>query len=124
MASFGFTITAAGPFDFGAALRFVDEWPVTSGLHSDGRALRFGFCPESDWLPIGVSVTAAPGGVAVTTTRPASPAIQGEVARILSLDVDGSGFAAFGAADPVLGDLACESPGLRPDSLRTPTARP
>lgn len=120
MASFGFTITAAGPFDFGAALRFVDEWPVTSGLHSDGRALRFGFCPESDWLPIGVSVTAAPGGVAVTTTRPAGPAIRGEVARILSLDVDGSGFAALGAADPVLGDLQRESPGLRPVCFWTP----
>ncbi|MDA0636685.1 hypothetical protein OUY22_25010 [Nonomuraea sp. MCN248] len=120
MAPFEFTITAAGPFDFGALLRFVQDWPATSALPSDGRALRFGFCPETDWLPIGVSVTAAPGGVAVTTTRPAGAGIRGEVARILSLDVDGSGFAALAAADPVLGDLQRAAPGLRPVCFWTP----
>ncbi|MBX6386148.1 MAG: DNA-3-methyladenine glycosylase 2 family protein [Microbispora sp.] len=110
----GFTLTAQGPFDFGATLRFVEEWPVTGGLPSDGRALRFAYCAESDWLPIGVTVTAAPGGVAVETTRAAGPRIRDEVARILSLDVDGSGFAEAGEADPVLGDLQRSSPGLRP----------
>ncbi|MFI6710817.1 DNA-3-methyladenine glycosylase family protein [Nonomuraea sp. NPDC050478] len=120
MTSFGFTITAGGPFDFGASLRFVEDWPATSALPSDGRALRFGFCPETDWLPIGVSVTAAPGGVAVATTRPVGVGIRGEVARILSLDVDGSGFAALGEADPVLGDLQRRSPGLRPVCFWSP----
>lgn len=114
MTSHGFTITAEGPYDFGATLRFVEDWPVTGGLPSDGRALRFAYCAESDWLPIGVTVTAAPDGVAVATTRAAGPHIRAEVARILSLDVDGSGFAAAGEADPVLGDLQRKSPGLRP----------
>lgn len=114
MTSHGFTITAQGPYDFGATLRFVEDWPVTGGLPSDGRALRFAYCAESDWLPIGVTVTAAPDGVAVATTRAAGPHIRAEVARILSLDVDGSGFAAAGEADPVLGDLQRKSPGLRP----------
>ncbi|GAB3138020.1 DNA-3-methyladenine glycosylase family protein [Microbispora hainanensis] len=114
MTRHGFTITAEGPFDFGATLRFVEDWPVTGGLPSDGRALRFAYCAESDWLPIGVTVTAAPDGVAVATTRAAGPRIRAEVARILSLDVDGSGFAAAGEADPVLGDLQRKSPGLRP----------
>ncbi|NJP26246.1 DNA-3-methyladenine glycosylase 2 family protein [Microbispora sp. SCL1-1] len=114
MTSHGFTITAEGPYDFGATLRFVEDWPVTGGLPSDGRALRFAYCAESDWLPIGVTVTAAPDGVAVATTRAAGPRIRAEVARILSLDVDGSGFAAAGEADPVLGDLQRKSPGLRP----------
>ncbi|SEM94539.1 DNA-3-methyladenine glycosylase II [Nonomuraea pusilla] len=114
MTRHGFTITADGPFDFGATLRFVEDWPATSALPSDGRALRFAYNAESDWLPIGVTVTAAPGGVAVATTRAAGPGIRGEVARILSLDVDGTGFAALGEADPVLGDLQRRSPGLRP----------
>ncbi len=109
-----FTLTATGPFDFDATLRFVEDWPATSGLPSDGRTLRFAYCAEADWLPIGVTVTAAPGGVAVRTTRPAGPAIRGEVARILSLDVDGSGFAEIGESDPVLGELQRRSPGLRP----------
>ncbi|XVQ84022.1 DNA-3-methyladenine glycosylase family protein [Microbispora siamensis] len=114
MTSHGFTLTAEGPYDFGATLRFVEDWPATGGLPSDGRALRFAYCAESDWLPIGVTVTAAPDGVAVATTRAAGPRIRGEVARILSLDVDGSGFAEAGEADPVLGDLQRKSPGLRP----------
>ncbi|MEV1177756.1 hypothetical protein, partial [Nonomuraea sp. NPDC049784] len=120
MTTHGFTLTAEGPFDFGASLRFVEDWPATSALPSDGRALRFAYCAESDWLPIGVRVTAAPGGVAVTTTRPAGPGIRGEVARILSLDVDGTGFAALGQADPVLGDLQRHAPGLRPVCFWSP----
>ncbi|GGO00749.1 DNA-3-methyladenine glycosylase II [Microbispora rosea subsp. aerata] len=114
MTRHGFTLTARGPFDFGATLRFTQEWPVTGGLPSDGRALRFAYCAESDWLPIGVTVTAAPGGVAVAMTRAAGPRIRDEIARILSLDVDGSGFAEIAEADPVLGDVWRRSPGLRP----------
>ncbi|MGW4471328.1 DNA-3-methyladenine glycosylase family protein [Nonomuraea sp. NPDC004354] len=120
MTTHGFTLTAEGPFDFGASLRFVEDWPATSALPSDGRALRFAYCAESDWRPIGVTVTAAPGGVAVTTTRAAGAGIRGEVSRILSLDVDGSGFAELGEADPVLGDLQRRSPGLRPVCFWSP----
>lgn len=120
MTSHGFTLTAEGPFDFGASLRFVEDWPATSALPSDGRALRFAYCAETDWLPIGVTVTAAPGGVAVATTRAPGPGIRGEVARILSLDADGTGFAKLGEADPVLGDLQRRSPGLRPVCFWSP----
>lgn len=120
MTTHRFVIDAEGPFDFDAALRFVAGWPATSALPSDGRALRFAYCAESDWLPIGVTVTAAPGGVAVATTRPAGPGIRGEVARVLSLDVDGSGFASLGEADPVLGELQRHNPGLRPVCFWSP----
>ncbi|WP_200824161.1 hypothetical protein [Nonomuraea solani] len=114
MTTHGFTLTAEGPFDFGASLRFVEDWPATSTLPSDGETLRFAYCAESDWLPLGVSVTGAPGGVAVTTTRAPGPGIRGEVARILSLDVDGAGFAKLGEADPVLGDLQRHRPACGP----------
>ncbi|MEV4019341.1 hypothetical protein AB0J35_53545 [Nonomuraea angiospora] len=120
MTTHGFTLTAEGPFDFDASLRFLEDWPATSALPSDGRAMRFAYCAESDWLPIGVTVTGAPGGVAVATTRAAGPGIRGEVARILSLDVDGAGFAKLGEADPVLGDLQRRSPGLRPVCFWSP----
>ncbi|GIH29298.1 DNA-3-methyladenine glycosylase II [Acrocarpospora phusangensis] len=120
MTTHGFTLTAEGPFEFDAALRFVEDWPATSALPTDGRALRFAYCAEADWLPIGVSVTGAPGGVAVATTRAAGPAIRGEVARILSLDVDGTGFGKLGDVDPVLGELQGRSPGLRPVCFWSP----
>ncbi|MBO3752446.1 DNA-3-methyladenine glycosylase 2 family protein [Streptosporangiaceae bacterium NEAU-GS5] len=120
MAAYEFTLTAEGPFEFGESLRFVEDWPATSGLPSDGQALRFAYSSESDWLPIGVTVTSAPGGVAVATTRAAGPAIRGEVARILSLDASGKGFAELGEADPILGDLQRERPGLRPVCFWSP----
>ena len=120
MPTHGFTIKAKGPFDFDAALRFVSDWPVTSGLPADGTPLRFAYCAESDWLPIGVTVTAAPDGVAVATTRPATPAIRGEIARILSLDVDGTGFPALAETDPILGDAIRANPGLRPVCFWSP----
>ncbi|MFI7702298.1 DNA-3-methyladenine glycosylase family protein [Nonomuraea sp. NPDC049480] len=123
MTTHGFTLTAEGPFDFGASLRFIEDWPATSGPHSDGRALRFAYCAETDWRPIGVTVTGlpgTPGGVSVATTRAPGPGIRGEVARILSLDVDGAGFAKAGEADPVLGDLQRLRPGLRPVCFWSP----
>jgi len=67
-----------------------------------------------------VTVTAAPGGVAVTTTRAPGPGIRAEVARILSLDVDGTGVPALADADPVLGDLIRAHPGLRPVCFWSP----
>lgn len=120
MTTHGFALTARGPYDFAATLRFVEAWPAASLLPSDGRTLRFAFCPEHDWLPTGVSVTAAPGGVRVETTRPAGPGLRAEVARILSLDVDGAGFEQVGRADPVLGELRAANPGLRPICFWTP----
>ncbi|MGI5282279.1 DNA-3-methyladenine glycosylase family protein [Nonomuraea polychroma] len=120
MTTHGFTLTTAGPFDFDASLRFVEDWPATSVLPSDGRSLRFAYCAESDWLPIGVTVTGVPGGVSAATTRAAGPGIRGEVARILSLDVDGAGFAKLGEVDPVLGDLQRRRPGLRPVCFWSP----
>ncbi|GAB1823658.1 DNA-3-methyladenine glycosylase family protein [Herbidospora sp. RD11066] len=120
MTTHGFALTARGAFDFAATLRFVEEWPAASTLPSDGRTLRFAYCAEHDWLPVGVAVTAAPGGVQVETTRPAGPALRAEVARILSLDIDGTAFAQVGLSDPVLGDLQAANPGLRPVCFWTP----
>ncbi len=42
------------------------------------------------------------------------------MARILSLDVDGSGFAAVGERDPVVGVLQVRYPGLRPVLFTSP----
>ena len=67
-----------------------------------------------------------PRGVKGEILSPARPsrelatAIRDQVARILSLDVDGSGFAAVGTADPVVAGLQRRYPGLRPVSFWSP----
>jgi DNA-3-methyladenine glycosylase II len=47
-------------------------------------------------------------------------AVRDQVARILSLDVDGSGFPAVGRRDPVVGGLQARWPGLRPVGFFSP----
>jgi DNA-3-methyladenine glycosylase II len=43
-----------------------------------------------------------------------------QIARILSVDVDVTGWLAAGQADPVLGRLQAEYPGLRPVLFHSP----
>ena len=67
-----------------------------------------------------------PHGVRGEILSPARPsrelatAIRDQVARILSLDVDGSGFAAVGTANPVVAGLQHRYPGLRPVGFWSP----
>src|SRR4051794_3043343 len=112
MRPYGFTVVAEGPFDFGASLRFVEDWPATSALPSDGRALRFAYCAEHDWRPIGVTVTGTPGGIAGGATRARGPEIRAEVAPIFSPGGDGPGFGKAGEGGPLLCDGQRGSPGV------------
>ncbi|MFJ1995053.1 DNA-3-methyladenine glycosylase family protein [Streptomyces asiaticus] len=47
-------------------------------------------------------------------------AVRAQLARILSLDVDGSGFPGLAAADPVVAGLMADYPGLRPVCFHSP----
>ncbi len=64
---------------------------------------------------------ASAGAGPVSTGEPPWPdeAVRAQLARILSLDVDGSGFPAL-AADPVVAGLMAEFPGLRPVCFHSP----
>ncbi|MEV6128510.1 DNA-3-methyladenine glycosylase 2 family protein [Streptomyces violaceusniger] len=70
----------------------------------------------------------SPADPASAGPRPASvdseywpdEAVRAQLARILSLDVDGSGFPGLAAADPVVAGLMAEFPGLRPVCFHSP----
>lgn len=123
MTSFG--ITARGPFSLAASTRFLEGFAPARyrpGTGEPGGArLRLAFPVEGTWQTAGVAVT-QPGGGTVTAevTGPAPPGLRDQLARILSLDVDGSGFAAVGQRDPVVGRLARRYPGLRPVCFSSP----
>jgi DNA-3-methyladenine glycosylase II len=56
-----------------------------------------------------------PARVEVQVWGPADPdVVLGQVARILSLDIDGTGWDELGTRDPLLGRLQAARPGLRP----------
>jgi DNA-3-methyladenine glycosylase II len=114
-----FRMHARGPFSLASAIRFVEGFPAGQGAGGD--RLDLAFPAEGTWATVGVRVTGDlsaevvhnPGGLGAAPIRE-------QVERILSLDVDGSGFPAVGARDPVVAQLQARFPGLRPVAFHSP----
>ncbi len=115
-------IHPVGPFDLARSIAFLEEWPVTSGQAEGGSALRFAFCLENDWRPVGVRVTQHGDRVDVEASGPGAAAedVVAQVARTLSLDVDATVVDEIAERDPVVARLVAAAPGLRPVCFWTP----
>jgi DNA-3-methyladenine glycosylase II len=116
-----FTLEPMGDFSLARSIGFLEAWPA-SRLQADDRedqALRFSFCAEHDWQPVGVRVSQRDNLVNVDTTRPDKD-VADQVARILSLDVDGTALVEVARRDPVVAHLVRSSPGLRPVCFWSP----
>lgn len=111
-----FRIEPGGPYSLTASARFVGGFTPAAHPGADARGhLHLAFCVEGDWTPAGVCVTAADGAIAGEVFGGAgAEAVRSQVARILSLDVDGAAFEAVGRADPVVGALQRRFDYLRP----------
>src|SRR4051794_36857579 len=97
------TIEPRGPFSLreAATLGFGHR----HDLAYDG-VMRMAFCLDSLAGAAGVEVRQDGAGVHVTVLGDADPpAVTRQVARILSLDHDGTGFVEVGRRDPVIGRL-------------------
>ncbi len=116
------TLTPRGPFSLAAGSRFIEGFAPAGrdAVPVDG-PLRFAFPVEGTGLTAGVALTQSDDGVVhADVVGKESPQLVAQVARLLSLDVDGSGFPAVAAADPVVGRLAETYPGLRPVGFHSP----
>jgi DNA-3-methyladenine glycosylase II len=127
-----FTMVPLGPFSLAASIRFLEGF--TPARHSPGPAdvLELAFPVEGSWRTVGVRVrqdgprATGTGPVTAEIVSPAHPGtelaaeVRPQVERILSLDVDGSGFAAVGERDPVVGDVQRRYLGLRPVGFWSP----
>jgi DNA-3-methyladenine glycosylase II len=77
--------------------------------------------PDGERRAAGACVRSQDGEIVVEVSGAAEPgAAARQVERILSLDVDGSGFPDVGERDPVIGRLQARYPGLRPVSFPSP----
>jgi DNA-3-methyladenine glycosylase II len=116
-----FTIEPSGSFDLAQSIGFLEDWPVTR-RPADDSVLRFAFCVEHDWRPVGIRVSQHGHRVDVETTGPGVSAerIRPQIARVLSLDVDASGLDDLARHDPVVARLIRAAPGLRPVCFWTP----
>ncbi len=139
-------LTPQGPFSLAAAVTFQQGFApadyrnnggaragCTSGV-ADREAddptgtLRFAFARDEDGGPAGALVRPAPhttgpddDGVLVEPYGEITPErAASQVARILSLDVDGTAFPEIGRRDPAVGRLQRTYPGLRPVCFHSP----
>ncbi|GAC1460693.1 MAG: DNA-3-methyladenine glycosylase [Candidatus Limnocylindrales bacterium] len=113
-----FTITPKGPFSleesatFGFGQRSAQDF-------RDVMRLAFGLDDFSGQA--GVEVRQDAAGVHCTIVgSDAVDAISTQVARVLSLDHDATGFVAVGRRDPVIKRLQAAAPGLRPPLFYSP----
>lgn len=116
-----FSIEPVGSFDLARAIRFLESWPA-SRRPADDVVLRFAYCAEHDWRPVGVRVAQQGARVDVEITGPAAdePSLPDQVARIFSLDIDGTPADEIAAREPVVARLISASPGLRPVCFWSP----
>jgi DNA-3-methyladenine glycosylase II len=92
-----------------------------AGPEAAGGHLHLALIVDGTGEPAAVCVQEAPEGVSVeaATSGPAD-AMQAQVARILSLDVDAGEFQEIGRRDRVVGRLQARHPGLRPVLFMSP----
>lgn len=112
-----FELTPVGPFSLAASTRFLEEFAPAAYRQGAHGHLHLAFAVAgSSWATVGVCVRQeGPRVVGDVVGDPmAVGAAAGQVARILSLDVDGCGFPKLATTDPVVGRLQTRYPGLRP----------
>jgi len=113
------TIPTRGPFS-------LEELALFGFGHRAERdfdgVMRMAFRVDGDLeSAAGVEVQQRGDELDVTVLGEADPdAVARQVARVLSCDHDGEGFAALGRRDPVIGALQAAAPGLRPALFYSP----
>ncbi|HUB20991.1 MAG TPA: hypothetical protein VMA97_01140 [Streptosporangiaceae bacterium] len=121
-----FTMVPRGPFSLASSVRFLEGFTPAGYSGPADAVLELAFPVEGSWETAGVRVRQDGSQVTATVVSPSRPgpglmtAVRTQVERILSLDVDGSGFPAVGARDPVVAGLQRRYPGLRPVGFWSP----
>jgi DNA-3-methyladenine glycosylase II len=122
-----FTLVPRGPFSLAASIAFLEGFSPAGYSGPADASLELAFPVEGSWQTVGLRVRQDDDGTVVAEI--VSPAVPGpelvaeirpQLERILSLDVDGSGFPAVGERDPVVGEVQRKFPGLRPVGFWSP----
>lgn len=110
-----FELVPLGPFSLEASTRFLEGFAPAAHSRSGEGHLHLALVIEGSWATVGVCARQEGRRViGEVVGDPAGGAAAEQVARILSLDVDGRGFGGIAKADPVAARLQDRYPGLRP----------
>ena len=113
-------IKPQGPFSWAAANDVGQRFgPVRHNWQED--AVRMTFLLDSSFAPVGVDLRFEDGCLrGEVAGSDDAGAVERQVARIFSLDADGSSYPAVGSRDPAVGRLMEALPGLRPVCFTSP----
>ena len=121
MAETVFEIEPTGPYSLAASIRFLEGFAPAAYEGVEPDQLRLFFIVDGGEDAAGVLLRSQGDVVVGEVYGEADPGtVEKQVVRILSLDVDGSGFAQVGERDPVVGRLQERYPGLRPVLFNSP----
>ena len=111
-----FTIVPSGPFSLAAAQDFAGGFAAGIGAHGTSTGLLMTFPVEGWRESAAVDVWQEPDGTIHAEVSGADDlaTVRRQAARSLSLDHDGTGWAAVGQRDPILGALQARYDWLRP----------
>lgn len=112
-----FQIEPLGDYSLEASANFIGAWhqAPSEGGTATGH-LHLAFLTDAEWEPVGVCLTQGPTGIVSGTVYGQAnvDAVRRQVARILSLDVDGRDWPAVGGRDLVVAKLQRMFAGFRP----------
>lgn len=116
-----FTLQPEGPFSLSRAADVVSRFPPLSHQPRPGSEVRVGFILDGALTPVAARLSEESGRIRCEVAGTSDiEAARAQVARILSLDHDGSAYPALGRRDPALGALMDAFEGLRPVCFTSP----
>lgn len=118
-------IPVRGPFDLGQSIRFLTAFPPAcrADAAAEPGTLRLVFPAEAGWEHVGAAIRQrSPGSLdlEIFAGEELADEVVAQVRRILSVDIDGVGFAHVGTTDPVVRRLQQDFPALRPVLFHSP----
>ena len=114
------TLTTRGPFSLAQTRAFLEGWSPADARLSGG-VVRLGFALDDGEHAAAALVTQDGDEVrAELQTDGDEAATAAQLARMLSLDIDATGWPEAGRRDPVLGELQARRPGFRPFLFGSP----
>jgi len=115
-------ITPKGPFSWEAAMDVIGNFsPMTQHWEGSSELVRMTFPLDGSFVPVGVALRFRDGRLhAEVTGSDDLRRVERQVARIFSLDHDGTEYPAIGGRDPEVGGLMAALPGLRPLNFSSP----
>src|SRR2546425_6042230 len=112
-----FEIKPLGPYSLAESADFIGAWHQAPAEGGPARGhLHLAFLTDERWEPVGACVTENESGAVHCDVYGVADlaAVERQVARILSLDVDGRGWPDVGRRDRVVAGLQQRFPGFRP----------